>query len=155
MGQIHHSAATLRIFGDDLRPDEISQMLKCQPTKAELKGEVIRYSSGRERTVKRGNWRLIAQRAEPENLDGQIQWLLSQVSGDLNVWKSLTQIYDVDLFCGLFMQSSNDGLSLSPETMLMLGRRGIELGLDIYDASDEEEFVSNLQLDTDATRQST
>jgi hypothetical protein len=155
MGQIHHSAATLRIFGDELRPDDISQMLKCQPTKAELKGEVIRYPSGRERRVKRGNWRLIAKSAEPEDLDGQIRWLMSQVSDDLSVWKLLTQAYDVDLFCGLFMQSSNDGLSLSPETMLMLGLRGIELGLDIYDASDEDEFVSNLQLDTDATRPST
>lgn len=155
MGQIHHSAATLRIFGDDLQPDEISQMLKCQPTKAERKGDVIRYLSGRERTVKRGNWRLSAQSAEPEDLEGQIQWLMSQVNDDLGVWKSLTQAYDVDLFCGLFMRSSNDGLSLSPETMLMLGQRGIELGLDIYDASDEDEFVSNLQLDTDATRQST
>jgi hypothetical protein len=137
MGQIHHSAAALRIFGDDLRPDEISKMLKCQPTKAELKGDVVRYSSGRERTVKRGNWRLIAQNAEPEDLDGQIQWLMSQVSDNLGVWKILTQAYDVDLFCGLFMHSSNDGLSLSPETMLMLGQRGIELGLDIYDASDD------------------
>jgi Domain of unknown function (DUF4279) len=155
MGQIHHSAATLRIFSDDLRPDEISQMLKCEPTKAELKGDVIHYPSGRERTVKRGNWRLVAKNAEPEDLDGQIRWLMSQVSDDLNVWKSLTHACDVDLFCGLFMQSSNDGFSLSSETMLMLGQRGIELGLDIYDASDEDDFFSNLQLDTNATRQST
>ncbi len=40
------------------------------------------------------------------------------------------------------MGSSNDGVSLSPRVLLALGQRGIELGLDIYDA---EEEVRNAQ----------
>lgn len=35
------------------------------------------------------------------------------------------------------MGSSNDGVSLSPRTLLALGERGIELGLDIYEADEE------------------
>jgi len=40
--------------------------------------------------------------------------------------------FEVDIFCGLFMGSSNEGLSLSPRTLSALGQCGIELGLDIY-----------------------
>jgi hypothetical protein len=97
----------------------------------------------------------MADRAEPKNLDGKIIWLLSQVSDDLDVWKSLVQTYDVDIFCGLFMQSNNDGVSLSSEVLLMLGQRGIELGMDIYDAGDTASEVSNSRFDTDASRGST
>jgi hypothetical protein len=138
MGQVHHSAVSLRILGDDLQPAEITQLLNCEPTHSQIKGEIIRHASGRERLVKFGGWWLDASRAEPEDLDGQIRWLMSQVSDDLGIWQHLTTSYDVNLFCGLFMQSGNDGLSLSPETMLVLGKRGIELDLDIYGPDDEE-----------------
>jgi len=138
MGHIHHSAASLRIFGDDLIPTEISRLLGCEPTKAQVKGDVIRHSSGRERLVKFGGWWLNASRAEPEDLDGQIRWLMSQVNADLSIWRHLTTSYDVNVFCGLFMQSGNDGISISAETMLELGTRGIEIGLDIYGPDDED-----------------
>lgn len=155
MGKVHHSTAALRIFGDDLQPDGITRLLKCQPSKAEIKGQVIKYPSGRERAVKHGHWRLVAEDAEPEDLDGQIQWILSQMTNEPDIWKHLVQTYDVDMFCGIFMGSSNDGFCLSPKTLLILGERGIEIGFDIYYAGNDEEMTSNMKLDTDAKRRST
>jgi hypothetical protein len=141
MGQIHHSAACLRIFGDDLIPEEITHILRCAPTIAQRTGEVIRYQSGRERVVRCGNWRLDAEPAEPEDINGQVRRLLSQVESDPNVWKSLVQRFDVDIFCGLFMQGSNDGMSLAPDIMALLGERGVHLALDIYSASDDDDVT--------------
>lgn len=138
MGIIRRSAASLRIFGDELQPTEISRILGCEPTQARLKGEVVKYPSGRERTFTCGSWFLTAESAEPENLDGQIKWLVAQMTDDLEVWKSLSSSYDIDMFCGAFMQSGNDGLSISAATMLTLGLRGIELDLDIYSPDDED-----------------
>jgi hypothetical protein len=80
----------------------------------------------------RGMWRLVASKREPEDLDGQIAELLSKLTDDLDVWASIARTYQLDLFCGLFMGGSNEGLSISPETMAALGLRHIELGLDIY-----------------------
>jgi hypothetical protein len=144
MAQIHHSAACLRIFGDSLQPEEITQILRCAPTEGQRTGEVIRYTSGRERTVKCGNWRLVAERAEPEDVNGQIRSLMSQVVSDPDVWKSLVGRFDVDIYCGLFMQGSNDGLCLAPDVMALLGARGIQLGLDIYSAGDDDEGTSSV-----------
>jgi hypothetical protein len=68
MGIIRQSAASLRIFGDELQPAEISRLLRCEPTQTRVKGEVIKYPSGRERTITCGSWTLSAEHAEPENL---------------------------------------------------------------------------------------
>jgi len=133
---------TLRFFGDDLLPDEISALLGAIPTASHHRGQELKGSqSGVVRIARTGSWRLSAPRREPEDLEAQIFEILDQLTGDLAIWKSLAR-FRPDLFCGLFMGSGNDGVSLSPRALLALGQRGIELGLDIYDA---EEEVRNAQ----------
>jgi hypothetical protein len=38
MAQIHHLAACLRIFGDDLVPEKITRILRCAPLVAQGTG---------------------------------------------------------------------------------------------------------------------
>lgn len=142
MTAIDHSEVALRFFGGDLIPDEVSVLLGAAPTASHHKGQELKGSrSGAVRIARTGSWRLSAPRREPEDLGAQIFEILDQLTGDLAVWQSLAR-FRPDLFCGLFMGSSNDGVSLSPRALLALGQRGIELGLDIYDA---EEEVRNAQ----------
>lgn len=139
MPVLHHSLVTLRFFGDDLNPDEITALLGASPTAAHHKGQQFTGSRpGAVRIARTGSWRLNAARREPEDLEAQIFEILDQLTSDLAAWQSLAP-FRPDLFCGLFMASGNDGVSLSPRAMLALGQRGIELGLDIYDAEEEVE----------------
>jgi len=131
MACIQKSETTLRIFGDDLIPSEVSKMLGCEPTKATQKGEV----SG-DHIRKYGSWRLCAPPCEPENIDHQVSSLLDMLTDNPEVWRHLGKEFKVDLFCGLFMGSSNEGFSLSPATMLALANRGVEIGFDIYGSSE-------------------
>jgi len=136
MGEIGHSLATLRLFGDDLMPEEISALLGADPTKACWNGqEIVGRTTGTVRIAKIGSWRLSAARREPEDLEAQILEILDQLTPDLAVWKSLAR-YSPDMFCGIFMASGNDVLCLSAKASLALGERGIALALDIYDASE-------------------
>lgn len=138
MAQLHKSVATLRICGDDLNPAEITDLLALPPTNAQRKGdEFVAPRTGRVRIAKSGMWSLEAADCEPENLDGQVQELLSKTSQDLSVWQKLSARYRIDLFCGLFMAEWNEGLSLSPRTLAALAKRGIEIGFDIYGPLDE------------------
>ncbi|WP_286070228.1 DUF4279 domain-containing protein [Stenotrophomonas sp. 57] len=138
MAAFDHSLVTLRFFGDDLNPAAITALLGASPTAAHHKGQQLTGNQpGAVRTARTGNWRLSALRREPEDLEAQIFEILDQLTGDLAAWKSLAP-FRPNLFCGLFMGSGNDGVSLSPRAMLALGQRGIELGLDIYDAVEEE-----------------
>jgi len=142
MGAVDHSLATLRFFGDDLVPDEITTLLGASPTVSYLKDqELVGSKTGVLRIAKTGSWRLSASRREPEDVESQVFEILDQLSKDLIVWTKLASRYKPDLFCGIFMGGSNDALALSAKALLALGQRGVSLGLDVYAADGEESSV--------------
>jgi hypothetical protein len=134
MGALKESAASLRFFGDDLDPDEITALLGANPTVGVRKGAAWKTSRGREIIARTGSWRLSVPRREPGDLDAQIAEILAVLSDDLSVWAKLTSRYSADFFCGLFLQEGNEGLTLNAETLKALGLRGLPLDLDIYGA---------------------
>jgi len=137
MAQIHSSKATLRISGDDLDPQEISSLLGYKSNLIQAKGEVlIGKNTGKKRIAKTGMWRIQANEREPENIDNQIVEILSRLSSDLSVWELIADKHYLDLFCGLFMDVSNEGMEISSSSLLLLAERQILLSLDIYAPDD-------------------
>ncbi|RYH57428.1 MAG: DUF4279 domain-containing protein [Alcaligenaceae bacterium] len=133
MAHLSRSVATLRIMGDELLPEEVSRLLGAEPTSGHAKGQHLSTGpSGRTLTRNSGMWRLCATETKPENLDHQVSELLGQVTSDLSVWSGIAARFRVDLFCGWFMDSGNEGVAISPATMVALGQRGIQLSVDIY-----------------------
>ena len=129
----------MRISGDTLVPAEITQLLGAPPTESETKGqEIIGHHTGHRRIAKSGMWRLCAADREPEDMDAQIQELLGPLTSDLSVWQKIADTFDIDLFCGVFMGDTNDGLILSSKSLVALGQRHIELQLDIYALTEGE-----------------
>ena len=140
MATISRSRASLRIFGDELVPDEITSVLGHSPTKKQIKGEKIpSRNTSKFRTASTGGWWLKSDESEPGNLDAQIEDILGKLTDDLAVWEAIRTNYDVDLFCGLFMKETMEGVDISAKNMLALGSRGILIGLDIYAPCEEEE----------------
>ena len=138
MAHLHRSVATLRIMGDDVLPERVTRLLGYEPTHSLTKGQIIRGRiTGHERVARIGMWSLEATDCEPEDLDKQVAELLDKLTQDLRVWASLSEQFRIDLFCGFFMEESNEGVSISAKTMLALGQRGIEIGLDIYAPTQE------------------
>ena len=144
MACIYRSAATLRIIGDALVPDEITHALGASPTHAQTKGDkIVGKKTGNVRVARSGMWRLQAADSKPEDLDGQIRFIFDQLTDDLALWKSFGRRFKMDLFCGLFMECSNEGIELSSESLLILGSRGIKIGFDVYGPlGDDEETPS-------------
>jgi hypothetical protein len=133
MPQLQRAVATLRVMGDDLDPGEVSALLGAAPTISQVKGQDLKSRSiGRLRTALTGMWRLDATVTEPEDLDSQVVELLSKLTSDLIVWRGINERYEVDLFCGWFMDRDNVGVEINPATLQALGERGIRLSLDIY-----------------------
>jgi hypothetical protein len=132
MGSLHRSAASLGFFGDDLDPEEITACLGTTPTVGVRKGASWLTAKGGEKIAVTGSWRLVSERCEPANLDGQINRLLAGLSEDLLAWRSFAERYRGRIFCGLFLASGNEGLSLRPETLRRVGERGLLIDLDIY-----------------------
>jgi hypothetical protein len=137
MPSFERSRAALRIAGDLLVPDKISRMLGSEPTDSQRKGdEILGQSSGQVRIARTGMWILEARTREPEDLCGQIDEILGKLTNDLDVWAHIRRSSSLDLFCGLFMGSGNDGVSLPSKHLQALGERGIELALNVYDSTD-------------------
>jgi hypothetical protein len=131
MAAINESAAALRIYGDTLNPEEVSQLLGCRPSDAYVKGQ-IEPSKFHVITRKTGAWILDAKRRVPGDVDAQVAEIFSQLTPDLAVWSALSKNYVMDLFCGLFMTEAGEGFELSLETMKTLADRGIKIGICLY-----------------------
>jgi hypothetical protein len=136
MAALYKSVASLRIAGDALDPTEVTRLLGAEPSWGQVKGQQLPSKSGT-RVARIGMWSLEATPMEPEDLNSQVAELLGRLTSDLEVWKSLGDRFEIDLFCGWFMEGSNEGVSISPETLIALGEREIELGIDLYAPSAE------------------
>jgi hypothetical protein len=135
-GPIQNSTVSLRLFGDDLEPAEVSSLLGSQPTEARKKGELIAHSRYH-RQARTGSWLLKSRLDRNTDLAKQIEALLNLVTSDVAVWRKLTERYSVDLFCGVFLDADNRGFDLSPHLVLRLAERGLSIGFDIYGPASE------------------
>lgn len=134
MAELHKSSALVGFYGDTLDPAGITSLLGSEPTIGVRKGGTWHTSRGSPKIAHTGSWRLKAEDQEPADLDGQINHLLDKLTNDLLVWRSLAEQYRAVIFCGLFLQSDNEGLELKPETLIRIGERGLIIDFDIYDS---------------------
>ena len=137
MSEVSEYHISLRFFGDDLDPKVMSAALGVQPTSSCKKGDLFKGKVS-ERIEKTGRWLLSVPERPGESFEPQIEALLGRLTQDLAIWRQLTQKYNADLFCGLWLGRSNQGMELSPLLMRKLAERGLHLGLDIY-ATDKED----------------
>jgi hypothetical protein len=131
VADLARAVAALRVTGDHLVPDEVSTLLGCEPTKSWARGDVL-TSSGARRVSRFGLWSIEATETAPADLDAQVDAILGRLTADETVWAGLCEDYNVDLFCGWFMEYGNEGVSIQPRTMVALGSRGILLDIDLY-----------------------
>lgn len=132
MAALHETTLALRFFGDDLDPDEVTARLGCPPTKGAKKGGIWITKRGTENTARTGSWLLISNDRQPGDLNAQVADLLSLLSDDLLVWADFTARFDASVFCGIFVEQSNEGEDLSTETLQRLSSRNLRLSLNIY-----------------------
>jgi hypothetical protein len=134
-GPVDRFTISLRICGEDLDPEHVSTLLCCAATQTERKGVPISYPGGSTRVPKRGRWSLtIDSKAcdESDDVEDAVRMLLARLPSDPELWASLTSAYAVDIFCGLFLASTNRGFSISPEVSKLLSDRQVGIGFDVY-----------------------
>jgi Domain of unknown function (DUF4279) len=125
-GPIDRWKVSLRVHGEELDPDRISALLGCEPSSWARKGTPF---------PKKGRWILEIDSKdcdENDDVDEGVKMLLARLPSDPNVWTSLAKGHRVDVFCGLFLASSNGGFGISPEVSRLLADRGLEIGFDVY-----------------------
>jgi hypothetical protein len=138
MAKLSHAVAALRVSGDELVPDEVTRLLGAEPSIAYARGDEIGSKHGARRLAKFGLWSCPAHETEPADIDEQVAELLQRLNPDLQAWQQLADRFELDLFCGWFMKRPNEGIEISPATLLALAERHIVLSLDIYGSDGDE-----------------
>jgi len=131
MAAVARSVASLRIIGDSVKVAELTQLMGREPSLAYETGESFEVR-GRVLTRKSGMWMIRVPASEPESLDAQIAELLGSVSASVETWQRLSERFRLNVFCGLFMEESNEGFSLEPATLSALAARKITIDFDVY-----------------------
>lgn len=135
VGALDDFRISLDFIGDDVDPDEISNMLGVQPTTAHRIGDSIHGNDGAfQRNAKTGRWSITAssRNTKEPDFERSLRQLLDSLTDDLEVWRELSRRFDSGLFCGIFLTDSNRGFTLSADLLTELGKRNIYMGLDVY-----------------------
>jgi hypothetical protein len=132
MATVGRSAVCIRIVGDNLDPHEVSSALGASGTIEQRRGDRGLTSLGQEIVARTGAWVLSTKDRQLADLDGQIAELFSSLTADLDRWQTLVSRYRGEIFCGLFLADSNEGLSIDAETVAAIAARGLAIDFDIY-----------------------
>jgi len=133
-GPVDKFKVTLRLYGEELDPDKISALLGCAPTVAERKGLPVSTGEG-SRIANRGRWSLTIGSKDCDergDVEDGVKMLLARLPSEADLWASLTSTFTVDVFCGIFMASSNRGFGISAEVSKLLADRHLNIGFDLY-----------------------
>jgi hypothetical protein len=119
-------SATLRIHGDDVPFEEISQRLGVQPTHIHRKGERRRPRSP---GYPDDAWQYQPSLSETEPLERHIEALWQVVRPAVDYLKGLKQRLKVDVFCGYRSNCDHAGFEVSHKCLEMF--TALEVPFDV------------------------
>jgi hypothetical protein len=125
------AAATLRIHSITLSSDEISAILRTQPTQSFSKGERMSPRNPSSAIFEENLWLLESGEDSSMPLDIHILRLVDFIEHRLPAIKQLMSDCEIDIFCGYFSANGQGGLTLTADVMRSLGAIPIDLIVDI------------------------
>jgi hypothetical protein len=121
-------SATLRIYGDDLPFEELSQRLGVQPTRSYRKGE---RRGPRSPCYSRDGWLFQPPLAETEPLERHIEALWEVVRPALDYLKALKQHFKIDVFCGYRSNCDTAGFEVSHTCLQLFTALEVPFGVSV------------------------
>lgn len=134
-GPVDQTYVSLNIYGEDLIPEAISQLLGCQATHMIYQGDRRTPNSA---PYQRSAWLLSQKEKAPITAEPIIQGLLSRVSNDLDLWQELASKYEIQLRISIHMEGWNQGFDLSSEMIQQIAAVGAKIVFDIYAYADDD-----------------
>lgn len=121
---------SLRLFGDTLDPDFLTQQLGIAPTFSARKGDPAEHEGGEERDT--GTWIYRLDGSPGAELGDVIEGLLARFPDDSTLWEELTSSYRVDVACAVHLESANQRTAIATDVLERLGRLRLPLNLDLF-----------------------
>ena len=122
--------STLRVFSDELAPDEITKILQIEPTRTFRKGDS--HTGGRLQRKTNGWFYSTEKLCDSKDTRRHIDMILVALDGKGD---PIDKIHDLDCkidITSYWVSTGQGGPWLMPNQMLELGRLGIGVWWDIY-----------------------
>lgn len=120
--------AALRIHGDGVPFEEISERLAVEPTHLHRKGELHGSCSSARRD---DAWHFEPNLIETDPLERHIEALWEVVRPQLEYLKSLKQRFKVDVFCGYRSNCDHAGFELSHKCLELFTALEVPFGISV------------------------
>jgi hypothetical protein len=134
-GVVDESGVTLVVSGRDLNPDDVTHLLRVEPTRSFKRGYKRQLGS---RPMPHGAWFLEIRGTSPKGPEVQLRKLLMKLPSSAGVWKKLRARYDVQFRFGLHMSGWNKGFGIPAALVRRLETTGGDVNFDIYAYGDDE-----------------
>jgi len=123
---------TLRIYCDQLQPDEVTEFLGILPSKTQIKGQNNQLRINK--LYERNGWFLTTKDIlSSKDCRRHIDYLVDKI---LPIKSKLQSLIDsgskIDISCFWESKSGQGGPTLSKQQLLKLAELGVELWFDIY-----------------------
>lgn len=105
MPNTNRAHVTIRFWGSDLEPPELTRLLAAEPSSAEKTSYISKSGT---QVMKQAFW-LVEYDEDPVSVDveRQLSTLLDKLTDDLDVWRQLASQFKVDVFCAIFADNWN------------------------------------------------
>ncbi|MEM1116280.1 MAG: DUF4279 domain-containing protein [Bacteroidota bacterium] len=128
---------SLRFFGVDLDPEEITRCLTVEPTRFGRRGDVVRNIHTGHSLRDQGFW-VHDVEYNVNAPDRLVRSFLDSLPDDLAVWRRLTESNDADLLCSSGWRTDHGTVWLSPEALGAIAERGLYFGEGWFRDGDPE-----------------
>jgi len=132
-GLVDSASVSLSLYGADLEPAVVTQLLGVEPIHAWRRGE---RPKPRLPPTGMGTWSLAVTGAAPQGPEELLIGLLDRLPADPDVWAEVRRRWKARLFFGLFLDAFNRGFNLGAGTVARVAVLGIPLHFDIYGAGE-------------------
>lgn len=121
---------SLRLYGDTLDPDFLTQHLGIAPTFSAMKGDPGEREGDDQRDT--GMWIYRLDGSPGTELGDVIEGLLARFPDDSTLWEELSASYTVEVACAVFLESANQRTAIATDVLERLGRLLLPLNLDLF-----------------------
>jgi Domain of unknown function (DUF4279) len=129
-GPVDDASVSLDIYGDDLDPDEITQLLGLSPTYSHRRGDRLRPDG---HSFHAGAW---LHQVKSDDVPGApelaLGYLLDRLPSDASLWARLVQQFEIRLNFRIGFTGWSKGFVLSAPTIQRAAVLGVRLEFDLY-----------------------
>lgn len=126
MGELRNITISFRIISNTHTIDDVTRIIGVEPT-----GNKVFRRGDTTKTI----WYVEETSNQEQSIDTRIRSLVASVTAARDTWPKETTHWRKELFCGLFLETWNEGCTLSSATLQLLVQDNIDLSFDIYDST--------------------